>query len=57
MPARVIRSQLTPDEGTMWQLYTTFRFGDYKTQEIDLTPALGIGLIVGVFGLIVRTGL
>ncbi len=41
----------------MWQLHTTFRLGDYRTPEIDVTPALAITLIVGIFSLIIRTGL
>ena len=41
----------------MWQLHAMFRLGDYKTSEIDITPALCVTLIVGIFGLIVRTGL
>jgi len=44
-------------EVAMWQLHAAFRFGDYRTPELDVTPALGIGLIVTVFALIVHTGL
>ena len=41
----------------MWQLYATFRLGDFKSSEVDLTPTLGVSLIVAVIGLIVRSGL
>ena len=41
----------------MWQLHAAFRLGDCRTSEIDVTPALAIGLIVAVIGLIIRTGL
>jgi len=57
MPTREIRSAAHTEEATMWQLHTTFRLGDYKTPEIDVTPALAITLIIGIFGLIIRTGL
>jgi hypothetical protein len=41
----------------MWQLHTTFRLGDYRTAEIDVTPILAVTLIIAVFSLIVRMGL
>ena len=41
----------------MWQLHTTFRLGDYKTAEVDVTPVLAVTLIIAIFSLIVRTGL
>ncbi len=41
----------------MWQLHAAFRLGDYRTREIDMTPALGITLLVAAFALIVRTGM
>jgi hypothetical protein len=41
----------------MWQLHTTFRLGDYKAPEIDVTPALAISLIIVIFSLLIRTGL
>jgi hypothetical protein len=41
----------------MWQLYATFRLGDFESTEVDLTPAIGIGLILAVLGLVIRTGL
>jgi len=41
----------------MWQMHAEFRFGDYRTPEFDMTPALGVTLIVAVFALIVHTGL
>jgi hypothetical protein len=42
---------------TMWQLHAAFRLGDYRTSELDVTPAVGITLIVAVVGLIIQTGL
>lgn len=48
-------SQLT--EEVMWQVYAALRFGDYRTPEFDVTPALGITFIVAVIALIIRTGL
>jgi hypothetical protein len=41
----------------MWQLHAAFRLGNYRTPELDVTPALGITLIVAVIGMIIRTGL
>jgi len=41
----------------MWQVYAALRFGDYRTPEFDVTPALGITFIVAVIALIIRTGL
>jgi len=41
----------------MWQLHAAFRLGDFRAPEIDLTPALGVTLIVTLFGLIIQTGL
>jgi hypothetical protein len=41
----------------MWQLRAAFRLGDYRTPELDVTPALRITLIDAVIGLIIRTGL
>lgn len=41
----------------MWQIHAAFRFGDYKTPEFDVTPVLGLMLVVGVFALAVHTGL
>ena len=41
----------------MWQVHAEFRFGDYRTPEFDLTPTLGVALIVALFALVVRTGL
>jgi hypothetical protein len=42
---------------TMWQLHAAFRFGDYWTPELDLTPVVGIMLIAAVLGLVIQTGL
>ncbi|MEA2931115.1 MAG: hypothetical protein QOG38_3543 [Hyphomicrobiales bacterium] len=43
----------------MWQLqlHAVFRVGGYRTPEIDITPALGVSLIVALFALIIKTGL
>ncbi|MEA2875869.1 MAG: hypothetical protein QOF14_1065 [Hyphomicrobiales bacterium] len=41
----------------MWQLHAAFRLGDYRTSELDVTPVVGITLIVAVVGLIIQTGL
>jgi len=41
----------------MWQLHAAFRLGEYRTPELDITPALGITLIMAMIGLIIRTGL
>ena len=32
-------------------------FGDYRTPEVDVTPALGVTLIVAVVALIIHTGI
>ena len=26
----------------MWTVHAAFRFGDFRTDEVDLTPALGV---------------
>ena len=41
----------------MWQVQAAFRFGDHRTPEFDITPALGVTLIVAVLALIIHTGL
>jgi hypothetical protein len=41
----------------MWQVHAAFRLGDYRTPELDLTPALGITLMVATIALIIHTGL
>jgi len=41
----------------MWQLHAMFRFGDHRTSEIDLTPALCISLIAALAMLMIQTGL
>jgi hypothetical protein len=40
----------------MWTVHAAFRFGDYETGEVDLTPALGLAAIVLVFLLVLQTG-
>lgn len=41
----------------MWQVHAAFRFGGYRTTELDVTPVLGVTLVVAVFALIIHTGL
>jgi len=41
----------------MWQVHAAFRLGDYRTQEFDVTPAIGLSLIIAVVALIIQTGL
>jgi hypothetical protein len=41
----------------MWQVHAQFRLGDICTGEIDLTPALCLGFVVGTFALMITTGL
>jgi hypothetical protein len=41
----------------MWQVHAAFRVGHYRTAEFDVTPMLGMTLIVAVIALIVHTGL
>ena len=40
----------------MWTVHAAFRFGDYQTGEVDLTPALGVAAIVLVVLLVLQTG-
>ena len=39
----------------MWTVHAAFRFGDFRTDEVDLTPALGVAAIVMVFFLLLQT--
>lgn len=39
----------------MWTVHGAFRFGDYTTREIDLTPALGVSAIIVMLLLILQT--
>lgn len=39
----------------MWTVRAAFRFRDFQTGEIDLTPVLGVGMIVVVFLLLLQT--
>jgi len=39
----------------MWSVHAAFRFGEYETGELDLTPALGVAAIVLVFLLVLQT--
>jgi hypothetical protein len=45
------------EEEDMWQVHAAFRFGGYRTPELDVTPALCITMIVMVLGPIIQTGL
>ena len=40
----------------MWQVHAAFRFGYYRTPELDVTPALGVTLIAIAIALIIHTG-
>lgn len=40
----------------MMQVKGTFNIFGYQTREYDLTPAFGVGLIVTVFFLLLKTG-
>lgn len=39
----------------MWTVHAAFRFGDFETGEIDITPVLGVAAIVLVFLLVLQT--
>jgi len=39
----------------MWTVHAAFRFGDFQTGEVDLTPALGVAAVVMVFLLLLQT--
>ena len=39
----------------MWTVHAAFRFGDFKTSEVDLTTVLGVAAIVVVFLLLLQT--
>jgi hypothetical protein len=39
----------------MWTVHAAFRFGDFETGEVDLTPVLGVAAIVMVFLLLLQT--
>jgi hypothetical protein len=41
----------------MWQVHAAFRLGDYRTPELDVTPAIGLALLASVIALIIQTGL
>jgi len=51
------RSQikLASEEAAMWTVHAAFRFGEFRTAEVDLTPVLGVGMIVVVFFLMLQT--
>lgn len=37
-----------------WQIFLTVRVGDYRLQEVDITPALGVLAVVGFFLLLLH---
>lgn len=39
----------------MWNVHAAFRVGDYRTPEVDLTPALGVSALLAVFLLILQS--
>jgi len=39
----------------MWTVRAAFRFGDFQTDEVDLTPVIGVAAIVMVFFLVLQT--
>lgn len=39
----------------MWQITATFNLFGYQTNEIDLTPAIGVSLIIITFVLVGAT--
>jgi hypothetical protein len=45
------------EEEDMWQVHAAFRFGYHRTPELDVTPALGVALVVAFTALIIHTGL
>jgi hypothetical protein len=47
----------TQQEEDMWQIHAQFRLGDLHTSEIDITPVLCLGFLVGTFALMIGTGL
>jgi len=38
----------------MWTVHASFRFGDFQTGEIDLTPALGMAAIATVVWMLLQ---
>jgi hypothetical protein len=44
-------------EEAMWQIHAQFRLGDIHTDEIDITPVLCLGFLLGTFALMIGTGL
>jgi hypothetical protein len=39
----------------MWQVHAAFRVGEYRTPELDLTPALGLTFLVAIVALLINT--
>lgn len=39
----------------MWQVHATFRIGALELREIDLTPAIGVLMIVVMFLLMLQS--
>jgi len=44
-------------EEDMWQIHAQFRLGNLHTGEIDITPVLCVGFLLGTFALMIGTGL
>jgi biopolymer transport protein ExbD len=38
-----------------WNIHAKFRIGDYQFKEVDITPALGVMLILSIVFLVGRT--
>jgi hypothetical protein len=53
---RISEPRDRPEEEAMWQVHAAFRFGYYRTPELDVTPALGVALIAVAVALIIHTG-
>jgi hypothetical protein len=49
------RNPFASKEAAMWTVHAAFRLGDYRTGEVDLTPALGVAAIVTVVLLMLQT--
>jgi len=49
------RNEFASEEAAMWTVRAAFRFGDFQTAEVDLTPVLGVSAIVAVVLLMLHT--
>ena len=41
----------------MWQVHAQFRLGEVRTREIAITPAVCLAFVMGIFALMITTGL